>query len=262
MEVVHVASTNGVEQAPRGGQVPKKQLEERFSMFSAGQWAELIRGSLALSATGSQAAIRRRRRRNHDDVHKRADRAMQLVQMGELSAGRLALDGAQVAGGDHATLQALTDQRRRPAVPRAPLSQSILEAQPEAFSLDEGLFVQSLRSSRRGAAAAFLALQPTICNLCLTPEETRRSCFGLRLFWREARLPMQQWKGSGWVGSLRSRSRTEASEELWSETFFEGWSPGQWPNKWQQGRKPRQPHSSTPSPRRQVARVWPTSSRA
>ena len=54
---------------PRGGQVPKKQLEEHFSMFSAGQWAELIGGSLALSATGQ----------NHDDVHKRADRAMQLV---------------------------------------------------------------------------------------------------------------------------------------------------------------------------------------
>ena len=138
---------------PRGGQVPKRQLEERFSMFSAGQWAELVRNSLATSATGSQAAIRRRRRRNHDDVRKRADRALQLVQMGELSAGRLALDGAQVAGGDDATLKALTDKRRRPAVPRATLSQSILEAQPEVFSLDEGLFVQSLRSSRRGAAA-------------------------------------------------------------------------------------------------------------
>ena len=138
---------------PRGGQVPKKQLEERFSMFSAGQWAELIRGSLALSATRPQAAIRRRRKRNHDDVQKRADKAMQLVQMGELSAGRLALDGALVAGGDGATLKAFTDQKRRPAMPRAPLSQSILEAQPEVFSLDEGLFVQSLRSSRRGAAA-------------------------------------------------------------------------------------------------------------
>ena len=126
-------------------------------MFSAGQWAELIRGSLAMSATGSQAAVRRRRRQNHDDVHKRADRARQLVQMGELSAGRLVLDGAQVAEGNNATLEALTDQRRRPAVPRAPLSQSILEAQPEVFALDEGLFVQSLRSSRRGAAAGPLA---------------------------------------------------------------------------------------------------------
>ena len=84
---------------------------------------------------------------------KRADRALKLVQMGELSAGRLALDGAQVADGNQATLKALTDTRRRPPVPRAPLSQFVLESQPEVFSLDEGLFVQSLRSSRRGAAA-------------------------------------------------------------------------------------------------------------
>ena len=94
----------------------------------------------------------RRRRQNQDDVQKRADRALKLVQMGKLSAGRLALDGAQVADGNQATLNDLTDTRRRPAVPRAPLSQFVLESQPEVFS-DEGLFVQSLRSSRRGAAA-------------------------------------------------------------------------------------------------------------
>ena len=94
-----------------------------------------------------------RRRNRGDDVHKRADRALKLVQMGELSAGRLVLDGAQVADGNQATLKALTDKRRRPPVPRAPLSQFVLESQPEVFSLDEGLFVQSLRSSRRGAAA-------------------------------------------------------------------------------------------------------------
>ena len=73
--------------------------------------------------------------------------------MGELCGGRLALDGVQVAVGDNATLRALTDNRRRPAVPRALLSQSVPEAQPEAFSLDEDLFSKWLRSSRRGAAA-------------------------------------------------------------------------------------------------------------
>ena len=91
---------------------------------------------------GAQAI--RRRRRNQDDVQKRADGALKLVQMG---------DGAQVADRNQATLNALTDTRRRLAVPRAPLSQFVLESQPEVFSLDEGLFVQSLRLSRRGAAA-------------------------------------------------------------------------------------------------------------
>ena len=91
---------------PRGGHVPKKQLEDRFQMFSARQWAELISGSLALSATGSQAGVRRKRRSHNDDVHKRADRAL-----------------------------------------------TVLEARPEAFSLDEDLSIECLRSSRRGAAA-------------------------------------------------------------------------------------------------------------
>ena len=72
---------------PRGGQVPKKLLEERFQMFSVGRWAELVRASVELTATCAQAAIRRRRRNRGDDVQKRADRALKLVQMGELSAG-------------------------------------------------------------------------------------------------------------------------------------------------------------------------------
>ena len=33
---------------PRGGRVPRKQLEERFQKFSAGQWAELIEASASL----------------------------------------------------------------------------------------------------------------------------------------------------------------------------------------------------------------------
>ena len=85
---------------PRGGRVPRKQLEERFQKFSAGQWAELIEASTGLSTTGSEAAVRRRRRDQGDNVSKRADRALELVQMGELSAGRLALEGAQIAPGD------------------------------------------------------------------------------------------------------------------------------------------------------------------
>ena len=74
------------------------------------------------------------------------------MRVGELCAGRLALDGAQVSVGDPAILRALTDNSRRPTVPNASLSQSVLEAQPEACLLDEDLFIECLRSSRRGAA--------------------------------------------------------------------------------------------------------------
>ena len=37
---------------PRGGQVPKKFLEERFQMFSVGRWAELVRASLEIDCAG------------------------------------------------------------------------------------------------------------------------------------------------------------------------------------------------------------------
>ena len=105
-----------------GGAVPE--------VFSAGQWAELIEASTGLSTRRSEAAVRRRRRDQGDNVSKRADRALELVQMGELSAGRLALEGAQIAPGDEATFKALTDATWRPPVSRAPLSQSIVEATP------------------------------------------------------------------------------------------------------------------------------------
>ena len=52
---------------------------------------------------GSQAAVRTRRRDQGDTVSKRAERALELVQMGELSAERVALEGAQIALGDDAT---------------------------------------------------------------------------------------------------------------------------------------------------------------
>ena len=80
-------------------------------------------------------------------------------------------------------------------------------------------FVQSLRSSRGGATAGPSGmtadhLQPLLCD-----------CFG-------ARPGSRCSSGRGKDGSDHcAPSRTEASEELWSETFFEGWSPEQWPNK-------------------------------
>ena len=44
-----------------------------------------------------------------------------LVHMGELPVARQALDGAAVAPGTQATLNALRDPSRRPAHPRDPL---------------------------------------------------------------------------------------------------------------------------------------------
>ena len=52
---------------------------------------------------------------------RRAARAMRQVELGELSAGRQALEGESVAPGTLRTLRALTDLGRRPEIPREPL---------------------------------------------------------------------------------------------------------------------------------------------
>ena len=95
----------------------------------------------------------RRRHTQQDSVERRADRAEALVCMGELSAGRQALEGAPVAPGNDRTLRELHNPVRRPPQLRAPLSEDLQTAQPEIpFQLDQGLLVKNLKSARRGAA--------------------------------------------------------------------------------------------------------------
>ena len=99
---------------------------------------------------------KRRRQLPADDVKRRAARALELVQMGELSAGRQALEGAAIAPGNDATLQMLRDPRKRP--PRTRLGDEVPRVVMEhvaqsPFRLEEKKFLGNLRSSRRGAAA-------------------------------------------------------------------------------------------------------------
>ena len=68
-------------------------------------------------------------------------RTCTLVQMGELSSGRHALDGASLAPGTRQILEALRDPNRRPPLPRDPLPQVIREHQPSvSFALDAQRF--------------------------------------------------------------------------------------------------------------------------
>ena len=53
-----------------------------------------------------------------DDVERRASRALQLCELGELSSARQALECAAVAPGTQRTRKLLTDEARRPSKPR------------------------------------------------------------------------------------------------------------------------------------------------
>ena len=83
---------------PRGGLIAKSKLAERFDKFNRGEWAQLIRASVECD---EQAVVsRRRKRRGGDDLERRATRAFNLVQVGELSSARQALEGAEIATRD------------------------------------------------------------------------------------------------------------------------------------------------------------------
>ena len=84
---------------PRGSNVPRHKLVTRFEQFAQGQWGSLILDSVDACEIASRNRARRTRR-PVDDVAKRAERAQTLVMMGEVSAGRQALEGAALALGN------------------------------------------------------------------------------------------------------------------------------------------------------------------
>ena len=73
--------------------------------------------------------------------------------MGEVSAGRHALEGADLAPCNQATLTALTDPTKRPPRAREAIPEGLMEHIPRnPFLFDERKLSQNLRSARRGAA--------------------------------------------------------------------------------------------------------------
>ena len=133
--------------------VVREKLQKRFELFSAGQWEELIGASQEI-ANEASVVMRRQRRRPLDDGERRAAKAHMLVQLGELSAGRAALEAADLVLGTDETLQQLRNPVRSPPRPREPIPNQLLEEIPRSlFELDEAKFLQNVRKARRGVAA-------------------------------------------------------------------------------------------------------------
>ena len=123
------------------------KLVARFDKFAAGHWHNLIMEGNCCAHEAATASRRSRRRSNGQDCESRTSRALKLVQLGELSAGRQALEGADLVPRTPSTLAEL---RRRPAVPREPVFN--LPRDTLLFNLDETVFGRNVRSARRGAA--------------------------------------------------------------------------------------------------------------
>ena len=107
--------------------ISNKSLRARFAALARGEWLQLLRAS---AQCDEKAALARRRRRGGDDVGQRATRVETLIQLGELSSARQALEGSELAPGT----RALTDERRHPALPRAPLPADMMHYQTDVPS--------------------------------------------------------------------------------------------------------------------------------
>ena len=140
---------------PGGATSTRTSWPNHFDDFAAGKWMQLLHASRKCDEEASVAMHRKRRRDTQsNEMERRAARALSLVQMGELSSGRQALEGASLAPGSDQTLNSLRDPDRRPPRPRDPIPRDILEHQPAIpFELEEFQFVVNLRISRRGAVA-------------------------------------------------------------------------------------------------------------
>ena len=138
---------------PRGGAIHRQKLEKRFVWFVAARWLDLVESARRAEELAQQSSVRRRRGESTDDLAKCVERVVALVQMGEVSRARQALEGAQLAPGTLATLRALTNPRKRMLVLREVLSKTIQELQQrEQFVLDAEKFLMVLRTAKRGAA--------------------------------------------------------------------------------------------------------------
>ena len=125
MEVVAPVAEDASFQPARGGVVSRQKLEARLRSFEDGHWIELLSESNACAEKAHTQSVRRRRHQHHDDDAKRATRALSLVQVGELSAARQALEGASMAPGTIATLRELGLGRDDQSCCRGPTCRAI-----------------------------------------------------------------------------------------------------------------------------------------
>ena len=127
------------------GRVGKAELTKRFEQFDNGQWAKL-------HEEAERCVLGFPQRHHTMTNEERARAAEQCVQEGEVSRARQCLTGAALAPGTDATFQEM--QRRRPQALARPLSEEVLDFEPDSpVELDRSMFLASLKSAPRGSSS-------------------------------------------------------------------------------------------------------------
>ena len=162
---------------PRSGIISKAKFAKRFETFAGGQWAQLIMDSEQCAELAATGLRRRQRRQGQEGVGR----------LGELSCGRQALEGAELAPGTLATLRELTDPAKRPSRPREPVP-----ALPEVvslFELDQKLFSRNLRTAKKGAAGGLSGMTTEHLRPLLHSSRDTQLLFRVGEFLARAQIP-------------------------------------------------------------------------
>ena len=122
---------------------------------------------------------------------------MTRIQLGELTAGRQALEGADLAPGTQETMRQL---RQRPARAQDPLPPHIVQHVPDRpSSLDADKFAANLRSSREGTAGGSSGMTNEHLRPLLDNPATRICSFGWQNCWQEE-TSLRVWRRSSGGG--------------------------------------------------------------
>ena len=123
LETAHASPAVVVVSTPKRREHQKTEVEPTVPGFREGRWAQYLDASRSRAEISSTARLQQRRRGRDrtQDVDKRAAKASMMVQFGELSSARQALEGADLAPGTPATFAALRDPARRLERPRDPI---------------------------------------------------------------------------------------------------------------------------------------------
>ena len=149
-----------------GGKVERQSLRDRFLLFQAGRFGELL-------VQDRQDRWRRETQQTspEDDLQKRVAAAERLISMGEISRARQRLAGSGLAPGTAETLAHLRDTSRRPLTLQRPIPVEVLEFEPaRPLELDAGRLLQNLRSAHKGTAPGPLGTRTEHLKVILDDE--------------------------------------------------------------------------------------------
>ena len=126
------------------GHVGEAELTKRFDLFGE--------ASRRNSTEAIEDVLIQRQQHVPMSDEQKARVAERRVRCGEVSRALQCLSGAALAPGNEATFQEM--QRRRPQAPVQPFPQEVLDFGPEVpIQLDQHIFLESLKSARRGTSA-------------------------------------------------------------------------------------------------------------